>query len=1039
MLEFRATARRKPVKCLSPKWRLTFSETHKNPMKSQNHLLPQAIAIASACLASSLHAAPLDVIQEWNFNIDGNFEGWAENVGQNRLKGPLYDGVSNLTEEEVSGGVLRGKVIADDPQLLVGSLSLNSNLVGYVKMRYRVLDALGNPIVPPVADVVVPSPGGSQGTALTAPNTSVVVDAVNGWTENTWDLTDLSNTTITSLRVDPAGGLIDGGNGIFEIDSIQILETDTPPPLVIEVDPAAPLAAPFVLVKEWDSDTDWAKFTATNFTIDSIAGGVLTGTSTTIDANLSISAANFGTALPAPASGVLVFEYKLSQTNPTAGVFQTFWTDANGTSNAIRSVTTSAPADSAVHVYRVTLKDRIASQMTALRLDPNNLAAAGTSLDYFRIYVDPTPAGWDTNTVTAAAQGGTGTWNATDPFYFTGLVNKPWLQGGDMIFGATAGTVTVDAGGINANDLTFLSNSYTLTGGPLLLSGASSQLAASGGVTATLNVPISRPSVTAATDLLSLTGPGNFRFGGGGTIPRKWHIKTNTELTAGTFTSSGASEAASNGMVVFNGSTLTLSGATLNRTNGDGDDALYIGNPANTGDFASVSRAGNLVVNSGNLNVGGSVGRGLAIGFGGSNGSTMTVNGGNVTASSLYVGWNSAATLNVAGGIVSVNPTDATGVAIRHSDNGSGTINITSGELRAGNVWLGAGNAITSTVSLTVNLDGGILETERIRISKGSATGNFTLACNFDGGTLKLPAVAPAGTSGVLLGNVADDGGGTTAFITTLEDGGLVLDTNGRDTTITTILSHDATLGTALDGGLTKNGLGKLTLAVENTYTGETKVNAGVLAVNGSSIIDTGKLVISAGRVEVTGTETVGSLFFGSVQQAAGIWGSSASTAVAPFVDDTRFSGNGVVIVDTGTGASYASWAAGFSAPALADPAAMADPDVDGLANSVEYVIGGDPRISSQAGRPVSSVSGGNLVFTFYRVDSSETPDASVSVQTSNDLADWTTSPVYSVGADTLSSSAGVVVAENGANPDFITVTIPAASKKFARLSVMTP
>jgi autotransporter-associated beta strand protein len=339
-----------------------------------------------------------------------------------------------------------------------------------------------------------------------------------------------------------------------------------------------------------------------------------------------------------------------------------------------------------------------------------------------------------------------------------------------------------------------------------------------------------------------------------------------------------------------------------------------------------------------------------------------------------------------------------------------------------------------------VNLDGGILETERIRISKGSATGNFTLACNFDGGTLKLPAVAPTGTSGVLLGNVADDGGGTTAFITTLEDGGLVLDTNGRDTTITTILSHDATLGTALDGGLTKNGLGKLTLAVENTYTGETKVNAGVLAVNGSSIIDTGKLVISAGRVEVTGTETVGSLFFGSVQQAAGIWGSSASTAVAPFVDDTRFSGNGVVIVDTGTaGASYASWAAGFSAPALADPAAMADPDVDGLANSVEYVIGGDPRISSQAGRPVSSVSGGNLVFTFYRVDSSETPDASVSVQTSNDLADWTASPVYSVGADTLSSSAGVVVAENGANPDFITVTIPAASKKFARLSVMTP
>ncbi len=1013
-------------------------------MKPKSNLLPHAVAIATTCLVSSLHAAPLDVLQEWNFNMDGVFEGWAENAGQDRLKGPLYDGVGNLTEEEVSGGVLRAKVIADDPQLAVSGLSLNSSLVGYVKMRYRVLDSLGNPIVPPVVDIVVPSPGGSQGTAATAPNTSVVVDAVNGWTENTWDLTDLSNTTITSLRVDPAGGLIDGGNGTVEIDYIQILETDTPPPLVIEVDPAAPLAAPFVLAKEWDSDTDWAKFTATNFTIASITGGVLTGSSTNGDANLNLSAANFGTAMPSPASGIVVFEYKLSQTDPAAGVFQTFWTDANGTSSAVRSVASPIPADTAEHVYRITLKDRIASQITALRLDPNNLASSGTSLDYFRIYVDPTPAGWDTDTVTAAAQGGTGTWDTTNPFYFTGLVNKPWLQGSDMIFGATAGTVTLDAGGIIGNDLTFLTNGYILTGGPLLLSGASSQLTASAGVIANLNVPISRPSVTAVTDILSLTGPGTFKFGGGGVIPRKWHFKTNAELTAGTFTSSGASEAVSNavvigsnGMVIFNGATLTLSGATLNRTNGDGDDALYVGNPANNGDFASLSRPGNLVVNSGDLNV--TAGRGLAIGFGGSNGSTMTVNGGNVTASPLYVGWNSAATLNVAGGIVSVNPADATGTALRHSDNGSGTINITGGELRAGNVWLGAGNAITSNVTLTVNLDGGILETERIRISKGSATGNFTLACNFDGGTLKLPAVAPTGSSGVLLGDIADTGGGTTVFTTTIEDGGLILDTNGRDATITTILAHDATLGDTADGGLTKNGLGKLTLAGANTYTGETKVNAGVLAVTGSSIIDTGKLVISGGMVEATGIETVGSLFFGAVPQAEGTWGSSASSAVAPFVDDTRFSGTGVVIVGPGSGASYASWAAGFSAPALADTAATADPDGDGLANSVEYVIGGDPRISSQAGRPVSSVSGGNLVFSFNRVDSSETPDATLSVQTSSDLVDWTTSPSYSVGADTVSSSSGVVVAENGSNSDLITVTIPGAAKRFARLSVITP
>lgn len=64
-------------------------------------------------------------------------------------------------------------------------------------------------------------------------------------------------------------------------------------------------------------------------------------------------------------------------------------------------------------------------------------------------------------------------------------------------------------------------------------------------------------------------------------------------------------------------------------------------------------------------------------------------------------------------------------------------------------------------------------------------------------------------------------------------------------------------------------------------------------------------------------------------------------------------------------------------------------------------------------------------------------PKANLSVQTRSDLVDWATSPSYSAGADTVSSRSGLVVAENGSNPGFITVTIPGASKKFARLSVI--
>ena len=62
---------------------------------------------------------------------------------------------------------------------------------------------------------------------------------------------------------------------------------------------------------------------------------------------------------------------------------------------------------------------------------------------------------------------------------------------------------------------------------------------------------------------------------------------------------------------------------------------------------------------------------------------------------------------------------------------------------------------------------------------------NYTLACNFDGGTLKLPAAAPTGSTGNVLGDISlGTGAATVIYTTTIEDGGLILDTNGRDTAI---------------------------------------------------------------------------------------------------------------------------------------------------------------------------------------------------------------------------------------------------------------
>jgi uncharacterized delta-60 repeat protein len=132
---------------------------------------------------------------------------------------------------------------------------------------------------------------------------------------------------------------------------------------------------------------------------------------------------------------------------------------------------------------------------------------------------------------------------------------------------------------------------------------------------------------------------------------------------------------------------------------------------------------------------------------------------------------------------------------------------------------------------------------------------------------------------------------------------------------------------------------------------------------------------------------------------------------------------------------SFATWAAGFGLSGV-DALADADPDDDGPANAAEYVLGGNPSQPSTAVRPTVSRAGGNMVFTFPRVDLSETPDAVVTVEASTDLLTWPT--VFTIGATTATSSPGVTILENDTAADTITVALPLGthSRLFARMRV---
>ena len=208
-------------------------------------------------------------------------------------------------------------------------------------------------------------------------------------------------------------------------------------------------------------------------------------------------------------------------------------------------------------------------------------------------------------------------------------------------------------------------------------------------------------------------------------------------------------------------------------------------------------------------------------------------------------------------------------------------------------------------------------------------------------------------------------------------------------------------------GGITKVGNGRLLLPGINTYSGDTTVNSGFLVVSGNSIKDTNKLIIGGGKVTPTTTETVNSLFFGAVQQAAGTWGSNDSTATNK--DSVHFSGTGMVNVLTGSSpvSDFDSWLSTFASITLpADKLPTADPDGDGMTNQQEYAFGLNPASASSANPIAALLDQTTGKFSYTRRATPATTGLIYTVLTSPDLVTWTTDA--GAVAPTVVTSSGV-------------------------------
>ena len=416
-------------------------------------------------------------------------------------------------------------------------------------------------------------------------------------------------------------------------------------------------------------------------------------------------------------------------------------------------------------------------------------------------------------------------------------------------------------------------------------------------------------------------------------------------------------------------------------------------------------------------------------------------------------------------GTVQDNNNWGTGVITVGVNNGSGeftgSVRQAGGPIRL--VKTGTGtqtlSGTTDNDSLAVAVTGGTLVLAKDAANQRAAAGVDNVGA---GGVLKL-----AGTGGDQI-----YGGSGSGSVSLVAMSGGILDFNGRNegwdrltgtgtvtntavgtTSVMTLgESNGGSLfaGTIADGAgilaLTKVGAGTLTLTGTNTYTGDTTVNGGVLAVDGDAIKDTNKLVINGGKVAATGMEVVGSLYFGTEKKADGTWGATGSDAAN--IDDAHFSGI-VGVVKVGAGETFGSWIGGFAFAPGADKTPTGDPDHDGIPNAVEMVLGGNPATGMDAAlmptitlvtNPVGVPAGNYLLFTYRRADQAVAAGLAIGCEHDTDLVPpWT--PAQAPAATILTDDNFVWTNPAVANTDRVRVYVPRGSnaRLFGRLNVTVP
>jgi fibronectin-binding autotransporter adhesin len=151
--------------------------------------------------------------------------------------------------------------------------------------------------------------------------------------------------------------------------------------------------------------------------------------------------------------------------------------------------------------------------------------------------------------------------------------------------------------------------------------------------------------------------------------------------------------------------------------------------------------------------------------------------------------------------------------------------------------------------------------------------------------------------------------------------------TNTGNNTLASLISDASDTGVV---GVTKTGDGKWILTGNNTYTGSTAVEDGILSITNPFLANASDVLMTTGGIfdlSFVGTDIIDELFFNGTGQASGTWGAVGNVSAdhqSPF-----FTGTGLLQVTTGGG----------------------DYNNDGVVDAADYVMwrkdpadnGGDP------------------------------------------------------------------------------------------------